>query len=828
MFHVGDLAWGRPRTSTLALAILVLAALTLAGCHRSTPITPTPAPANSVVLPERQASALIKADTGGVVALNSGAEVDIPPDALTGSALVGFHLADKPAEAPIPRSMIGPAFDFSLEGAELTGVGLITLPLPDNVSAEQYDLAPYRWNGRAWERLSGRISVGSVRFGTDKPGSFALLGQWRGADAEGAVSVLSVQAGHDTIPVQVAGQYRYSSLPAMQHGYTEANLRLKRDSSGGAGQINGDESMDQTVAETVLWFKPDPAQSSGVIDYVYVFEVSPQQLDIPLGGTAQLYAVLSVADSAAPTRRFSSAAQYIQVVPIQVVGTDVVAPALASTNAADARWHVFLNGETLFVRPASEMKLSLAEALAQGGLGEYKIVLETSSDGRYLPVSNEVTVQLALPTTPTATPLPVPTVGPDGESTPAPPAGTVSPLGTMPPTPTRRSPPPQQSATPTASAVVESATPEFTATATRPAWATIFWADSYTLAPGACTLLHWHVSGIQSILIDGHNTVGDMDNYQVCPKVTTNYTLHIVDQAGQTQDRRVTIVVTVGTPEPGSSIEFYADPFIITAGNAATIYWSATGVQGVFFKHDGQSDGVAGVDHRLVTPSTTTTYELEVVSDAGTVTKQTTVYVLPADTIMMSFWAEQYALPESGCTTIHWSVRDVQSVYLSANNSAEEGVSGDSSRDHICPNGSALYKLRAEAADGRTQSKTMLIQASPPQAGPDEVYAQGLLSRVSPVTDADAALPGDQPGWELTIDGVNPITKGSGACCQQAMKITLPQYQVAMLNPQPYADWIDWPLQPGQSVEFHALCDATRCHLANDDSRAFYLKQSSP
>ena len=46
-------------------------------------------------------------------------------------------------------------------------------------------------------------------------------------------------------------------------------------------------------------------------------------------------------------------------------------------------------------------------------------------------------------------------------------------------------------------------------------------------------MLHWHISGIQSIMINGNPTVGDMDNYQVCPNVTTTYTLHIVDQQGQ-------------------------------------------------------------------------------------------------------------------------------------------------------------------------------------------------------------------------------------------------------------------------------------------------------
>jgi hypothetical protein len=201
--------------------------------------------------------------------------------------------------------------------------------------------------------------------------------------------------------------------------------------------------------------------------------------------------------------------------------------------------------------------------------------------------------------------------------------------------------------------------------------------------------------------------------------------------------------------------------------------------------------------------------------------------VLPADTIIMRFWAEQYALQAGGCTTLQWSVKDVQYVYLSVNDGAEEGISGESSRDHICPTGTALYKLRAVAADSRTRTLTVFLQAGPANLGANEVYAQGLISKVNQLTDADTTLPGDQPGWEVTIDGVNPITKGPGPCCQQAMTVMLPQYQVAA-EPKPYTSWIDWPLQPGQSVEFHALCDATRCQLSNDYSRKFYFKQTLP
>ena len=139
--------------------------------------------------------------------------MNIPPDAVTGSTLLGLHLVDKPPETPIPLSMIGKAYQLSLDGADLTGLARVTLPLPANVDADQYELGAYRWNGHTWERMSSRLSERGLSFGTDKPGGFAVLGQWRGADVEANLTVQGAEAGRETIPVKVEGEYRYLSLP---------------------------------------------------------------------------------------------------------------------------------------------------------------------------------------------------------------------------------------------------------------------------------------------------------------------------------------------------------------------------------------------------------------------------------------------------------------------------------------------------------------------------------------------------------------------------------------------------------------------------------------
>ena len=81
----------------------------------------------------------------------------------------------------------------------------------------------------------------------------------------------------------MAGQYRYSALPSLQDGYIQARLTLKQDTSGGAGRVTGDETLDKTVDEAHLLFKPDPAQSQGAIDFSHVFQLAPGALTLNPG-----------------------------------------------------------------------------------------------------------------------------------------------------------------------------------------------------------------------------------------------------------------------------------------------------------------------------------------------------------------------------------------------------------------------------------------------------------------------------------------------------------------------------------------------------------------
>ncbi len=819
------------RCARVALSVLARVSITaLAACTRSAPAkalaTPSTASPAAGDLPETNASRVIQPAEGGIVALKDGTEISIPSGALSDTTVVGLSVVEASPKVPVPRSLIGRAVQFGLDGGSMTGVARIRLPLPSAITADQYEVAAYRWDGKAWERIFGRINRNALEFGTNAPaGIFAVQGQWRLADAEIGLTVSAGEPGQATASIAIAGQYHYSALPVLQGEYVPARLILKLDTSGGIGQITGDDSADRTVSEALLWFKPDPAQVQGVIPFSHVFEIAPAQLDVPPGTARSLYAVLNVDDSPAATRRASNAADYTQILPIRVtqtekesggqkkIVTEVIRPALPQEPPPGLRWHVRFNGLTMAQIPATQTTLALDEYLALGGLGAYSISLETDVAGKSHTVSNEIPIILAVPGTPTPMPTATPVAG-AASATPGPVIGTPTPGGPAPATPTRRTPPGESTPTPTPGSVA-TATRAPTATPTRPSWASVFWADRYIIAPGECTTLHWNVENVISVYLDEKAVTGD-ETRQVCPTATTTYTLSVTSTSGQQSYHLPVSVQEEGEP----AVVFYADTSTIVTGQCTLLHWETSDVSAVYLN----DAGVAGVAVQQVCPEATTTYQLKVVQSSTTsITKSITIKVLTAERIAMSFWADQYALATGKCTNLHWSVENVSAVYLQKTG-GEEGVAGVGSTQ-ACPTGpSQFYALRAQTSDGRTETRRLTLKIfdpTTPNLMANEVIAQGIVRDVLAVTDADPATAGDQPGFQVVIDGIYPLFRGSGDCCQAMVGLQLTQ----VLTGDNMAEVVDWPVNPGQFVEFRGTCTNATC--TTPVTRPFYLKLRS-
>ena len=240
------------------------------------------------------------------------------------------------------------------------------------------------------------------------------------------------------------------------------------------------------------------------------------------------------------------------------------------------------------------------------------MTLEANRDGKWIPVSNEVSVRLAL--SPTLTPEPAlnslhpgrwPLVSPtpaaekpEGANHAAPGAHETSdPQRVGPASPPAR--PHRQGRRKR----------QRLPTPTRPAWATVFWADRYTLATGECTNLHWQVENVTAVYFNSLPVTGT-DTRQVCPTQTTSYTLRIVSPSG-TQEKQVQIMVgTANQP----AIEFSADSYEIISGQCTMLRWRATDVQAVYLNNQ----GVQGESSQTVCPTADTSYELRVDSRRGT------------------------------------------------------------------------------------------------------------------------------------------------------------------------------------------------------------------
>ncbi len=266
-------------------------------------------------------------------------------------------------------------------------------------------------------------------------------------------------------------------------------------------------------------------------------------------------------------------------------------------------------------------------------------------------------------------------------------------------------------------------------------------------------------------------------------------------------DRYLAITVQEGgLPD----IVFTADAYDLISGACTMLRWRATDVKAVYLDGEGQ----AGESYRKVCPEETTEYELLVEPNSGSnITKRLTITVYPSDVIVMRFWSEQYSMAGGDCTYLHWSVHDVQAVYLTADG-VEEGVAGVGSRE-VCPTQTHYFILRAVAEDKDEASQELTINVNPQGLSTTEIIAQGLINDLTYQTDLDPDKPGDQAGWRLLVDGINPLFRGTGTCCQAVVTLAVLRQQTGDQG----GNRVDWPLNQGQQIEFRAYCKGNACTL---------------
>jgi hypothetical protein len=171
------------------------------------------------------------------------------------------------------------------------------------------------------------------------------------------------------------------------------------------------------------------------------------------------------------------------------------------------------------------------------------------------------------------------------------------------------------------------------------------------------------------------------------------------------------IVPAQPVPQPSTQgAIFVAVPNRVLAGQCSTLNWVVNNVNAVFLIEGGVTQGVRGVDARVVCPPNTTTYILRVQRrDNSFFDKAATVTVGPVGPApgQPNFRADATSIAVGQCTTLRWNVDNVAAVFLITGNTTQ-GVAGNASQD-VCPPQTTTYVLRVQRRDGTTFDTPLTI-----------------------------------------------------------------------------------------------------------------------
>ncbi len=240
-------------------------------------------------------------------------------------------------------------------------------------------------------------------------------------------------------------------------------------------------------------------------------------------------------------------------------------------------------------------------------------------------------------------------------------------------------------------------------------------ADSNWVNQGQCTTIRWDVDNVKAVyFIDGGNSQGvsGHDTRNVCPAVTTTYTLRVVGLNNQSQDYPITINVTNAPTPP--TINFWVDNGTINAGQCTTLHWDVQNVREVYLN----DQGVAGQGAQQVCPGSTTTYTLRVVrNDGGQETRQVTVNVVDAPQpgpSINSFFPSQNEIPVGRCVIFSWSTSSTSHINMVRGGTVvySNGPANGSFED--CPPSVGLYDYELQAfGNGQTSQRVSVNVVGP-------------------------------------------------------------------------------------------------------------------
>ncbi|MFN2190406.1 MAG: transporter substrate-binding domain-containing protein [Candidatus Promineifilaceae bacterium] len=206
------------------------------------------------------------------------------------------------------------------------------------------------------------------------------------------------------------------------------------------------------------------------------------------------------------------------------------------------------------------------------------------------------------------------------------------------------------------------------------------------------------------------------------------------------------------TQTPSPQIIFFADPIQINQGGSSTLNWATENVREVYLYPQGtpwQGNGVVGSGQRTVYPATTTTYELRVVKNNGTVEiRSTTVFVTPVANapVITRFTAEPGQIVQGSCVLLTWVVNGANTTNLFRDNVMIWPSAPTNGSVQDCPpntSGQIIYSLEARGTGGTTWAQDNVSVT--PQPTPTPVPTSPPQATATPVPPTATPQPSPTP-----------------------------------------------------------------------------------
>ena len=229
-----------------------------------------------------------------------------------------------------------------------------------------------------------------------------------------------------------------------------------------------------------------------------------------------------------------------------------------------------------------------------------------------------------------------------------------------------------------------------------------------TITAGMAATLSWSVNGADTVSINqGIGVVAASGNMQVSPQNTTTYRLTATNAGGQ-DTAQVTLTVNPAAGEP-NIVSFQALPASILQGESSTLSWQVADADQVTISGVG-SVGASG--STMVSPQSTTNYQLTATNGSGTSQASVTVQVLePMLPVINSFSADPERVVLGDPTTLSWNVSLPETLTLEDSSGNSWNLNGDNGSIDVTPEDTTFYTLRAANDFGQVDQSVIVAVA---------------------------------------------------------------------------------------------------------------------